>query len=378
MAHYRITKRCLAALISVVALLLVYCPVGNAQPPAAEERQILINPDFLQAQVGGNPPGWFRAMMPNITQGLNAGVSKDEIGPYLFLEQKGVTGNLFNNWAQRIEKPPVGAKLRLEAEVSTRDVTGKGAVVIVAFFNNAGSVLDAMSSEGRVDLSGTKTWTKINLEGTVPPNTDLAIVRLGLSPGAGTLYARYARLYVIGEKAGQMPATTSAVQTEAGKEKQILINPDFSQGLVMGNPPGWFRAMMPNMTQGLNAGVSKDEKGPYLFLEEKGVTGNLFNNWAQRIENPPVGAKLRLEADVSTRDVTGKGAVVIVMFFDKGGNVVGAMSSEGQVDLSGTKPWTKINLEGTVPPNTDLAIVRLGLSPGSGMLLVRYARLYEL
>jgi uncharacterized protein YrrD len=378
MARNRITKGSLAAFLSLLALLVVYCPVGNAQPPAPEERQILINPDFSQAPVGANPPGWFRAMMPNLTQGLNAGVYKDESGPYLFLEQKGVTGNLFNNWAQRIEKPPVGAKLRLEAEVSTRDATGKGAVVMVMFFDKGGNIVGAISSEGQVDLTGTKTWTKINLEGTVPSNTDLAIARLGLSAGAGTLYARYARVYVVGEKAGQMPATTPAVQMEAGKGKQILINPDFSQGLVMGNPPGWFRAMMPKLTQGMNAGINKDEGGPYLFLEQKGVTGNLFNNWAQRIENPPVGAKLRLEAEVSTRDATGKGGVLMVMFFDKGGSVVGAMSSEGQVDLTGTKPWTKINLEGDVPANTDVAIVRLGLSPGSGMLVVRYARLYEL
>jgi hypothetical protein len=88
--------------------------------------------------------------------------------------------------------------------------------------------------------------------------------------------------------------------------------------------------MMPQSTTGLEAGVGRDEAGPYLFLKQEGVQGQLLNNWAQRIEGPPVEAKVRLETQVAVRDAQGKGAVVLVMFFDKAGKIVGGASSEGQ------------------------------------------------
>ncbi len=340
----------------------------------AEGRQVLTNPDFALPLVEGNPPGWFRAMMPKLTTGLETGVGRDEAGPYLFLKQAGVQGQLFNNWAQRLEGPPVGAKVRLETQVAVRTAQGKGAVVLVMFFDKAGKMVGAVSSEGRYDLTGTKGWTAVRLETTVPPDSSLAIVRLGLSPAAGEIQVRYARLYVAGGQQGSSAATVSTPGAPEGR--QVLTNPDFALPLVRGNPPGWFRAMIPQSTTGLEAGVGRDETGPYLFLKQAGVQGQLLNNWAQRMEGPPIGAKVRLETQVAVRNAQGKGALVRVMFFDKAGKMVGAVSSEGRYDLTGTKGWTAVRLETAVPPDSNVAIVRLGLSPAAGEIQVRYARLY--
>jgi uncharacterized protein YrrD len=364
-----------ARLVYLLGLLLsttAVAPVWGADP--AKERQALTNPDFALPLAGGNPPGWFRAMMPKLTTGLEAEVARDEAGPYLFLKQAGVQGQLFNNWAQRLEGPPIGAKVRLETQVAVRNAQGKGAVVLVMFFDKAGKVVGAVSSEGRYDLTGTKDFTVVRLETTVPPDSSLAIVRLGLSAAAGEILVRHARLYLAGGMQGPSAAAVSTPSMPEGR--QALTNPDFALPLAGGNPPGWFRAMMPKLTTGLEAGVARDEAGPYLFLKQAGVQGQLFNNWAQRLEGPPIGAKVRLETQVAVRDAQGKGAVVLVMFFDKAGKIVGGASSEGRYDLTGTKGWTAVRLEATVPPDSDLAIVRLGLSPAAGEIQVRYARLY--
>jgi len=135
---------------------------------------------------------------------------------------------------------------------------------------------------------------------------------------------------------------TEKANPTSDERRQILVNPNFSLPLVKGNPPGWFKAMMPHLTQGFKAGLDKDEKGPYLFLEQKGVKGKLFNNWAQRIEKPPIGQRMRLETEIATENAGGKGAVVLIMFFDKDGRIVGGVSSEKQYDFKGTKKWTKV------------------------------------
>lgn len=356
------------AVSSLVLGATVLLP-GQVHASGTEQRQILINPDFSQ------PLGWFRAMMPHRTEGLKAGVEKDEKGLYLYLEQKGVKGQLFNNWAQRIEKAPIGAKMRLEAEVATRNAADKGGVILLMFFDKDGKILGVTSSEGKVNLMGTKPWTKVKLDAVVPENCDCAIVRLGLK-STGKIMVRYAQLFLQNGESFTSAAGSDVLRPVKDEtRRQILVNPDFRQDPVLGNPPGWFRAMMPRLTQGFKAGLKRDREGPYLYLQQKGVKGQLFNNWAQRIEKPPIGAKMQLETEVATQNARNNGAIIMLMFFDKSGKMLGGASSEARVDLTRTKPWTKVKLDAVVPKNCDVAIVRLGLS-SSGKIKVRYARLY--
>ncbi len=349
-------------LLGVLLGTMAVTPGWGADP--ALGHQVLIDPDFTLPLVEGNPPGWFRAMMPHLTIGFEAGVGRDETGPYLFLRQEGVHGQLFNNWAQRLEGPPMGAKVRLETQVAVRNAQGKGAVVLVMFFDKAGKVVGAVSSEGQYDLTGTKGWTSVRLETTVPPDSDLAIVRLGLSPAAGEIQVRYARLYVAG---GQQGAPVAAVSTPNMQEGQagleLLVNGNFEGTVILDSPVGWFRAMLPDRTVNLSAGLeSVPGHGNVAFIRQEGVRAHVVNNWAQRLDVVPVGARLRLTADVKTRDVPENTGVVMVQCWDEAGELLAAATTQSDQPLGGTQDWRTLSLEITVPLRTSTIIVRCGLS----------------
>jgi hypothetical protein len=358
-----ITKQ--ADFVCVLGLLLstmMVAPVRGADP--AQGQQVLIDPDFTLLLVEGNPPGWFRAMMPHLTTGLEAGVGRDEAGPYLFLKQQGVQGQLFNNWAQRLEGPPIGAKVRLETQVAVRNAQGKGAVVLVMFFDKTGKIVGGASSEEQYDLTGTKGWTAVRLEATVPPDSNLAIVRFGLSPAPGEILVRYARLYVAGGRQGPSAATVSKPAMQEGQAGlELLLNGNFEGPVILDSPVGWARAMLPDATVNLSIGLERvPGHGNVAFVRQEGVRAQVVNNWAQRLDVVPVGARLRLTADVKTRDVPENTAVVMIQCWDEAGELLAAATTQSDQPLGGTQDWRTISLEITVPLRTTTIIVRCGLS----------------
>ncbi len=327
-----------------------------------ESRQILINPDFSLAPIEGNPPGWFRAMIPNRTTDLQAGVGRDEKGAYLYLQQTVVEGRLFNNWAQRIEQPPVGASMRLETEVATENATGDGAVVLIMFFDGNGKVLGGASSQKDYDLTGTKPFAPISLKATVPQGCDLAIVRMGLSSAPGRLMVRYARLVLSGGQQSSAPALTPDLQTgQPGLE--LLANGDFEGLTVQDTPVGWFRAMMPDKAISHSAALQQvPGHGNVAFIHQDGVKTALVNNWAQRLDTIPIGATLQLTAEVKTQDLPENTGVVMIQCWDKEGRLVAATTSLSSQPLSGTQDWRTVTMEIVAPLQTDAVIVRCGLS----------------
>jgi hypothetical protein len=354
-----------ANFVCVLGLLLstlTVAPVWGTD--LAEGQQVLTNPDLALPLVDGNPPGWFHAMMPHLTTGLEAGVGRDGAGPYLFLKQAGVQGQLFNNWAQRVEDPPIGAKMRLETEVAVRNAQGKGAVVVVMFFDKTGKVVGGTSSEGRYDLTGTKGFTSVRLQTTVPQNSDLAIVRLGLSPASGEILVRYARLYVAGGGQGPSAAAVSPPAAQEGQAGlELLVNGDFEGGVILDAPVGWFRAMMPDRAINHSAGIeSVPGHGNVAFIRQEGVKAQIVNNWAQRLEVVPTGARLQLTADVKTEDLPENTGFVMIQCWDEAGRLLAAATSQSDQPLGTTQDWTTVVLEITVPLRTSTIIVRCGLS----------------
>jgi hypothetical protein len=349
-------------LLGLLLSMMMVAPIWGADP--AQGKQVLIDPDFTLPLVDGNPPGWFRAMMPHLTIGLEAGVGRDEVGPYLFLKQEGVQGQLFNNWAQRLEGPPIGAKVRLETQVAVRNAQGKGAVVLVMFFDKAGKIVGGASSEEQYDLTGTKGWTAVRLEATVPPDSNLAIMRLGLSPAAGEIQVRYARLYVAGGAQGAPTAAVSAPGMQEGQAGlELLVNGNFEGPVILDSPVGWFRAMLPDRTVNLSAGLeSVPGHGNVAFIRQEGVRAQIVNNWAQRLDVVPVGARLRLTADVKTRDMPENTGVIMIQCWDEAGELLAAATTQSDQPLGGTQDWRTISLEITVPLRTSTIIVRCGLS----------------
>jgi len=364
-------KTLLGYLVILLIFFLATATISLAQVPTiktTQPRQILVNPDFsLPLDANQNPPGWFRAMIPNNTIDLKAGVSKDNEGPFLFLEQKGVKAMLFNNWAQRIENPPIGAKVQLEALVSTENAGDKGAVIMVMFFKENGDVLGAASSEGKVDLTGTKPWTKITLDANVPTGCNVAIVRLGLSQSAGKLKARYAKLFILEEGKQQIITTAPSKPESWTAGLELLANGNFEETVSADSPTGWFRAMMPNLAIDHKAGTEElPNHGKVAFIEQKGTKASVINNWAQRLEVIPVGARLKLTADVKTQNVPENTGVIMIQCWDTKssaeGKLLAAATSQSSQPIGGTQDWKTISMEITVPDKTDAIIVRCGLS----------------
>ncbi len=354
-------------LICIVSSVLPAMVVWSAEKEnAADEvhRQILVNPDFSLPLVGDNPPGWFRAMIPEKTDDLKADLVKDNKGPYIYMQQKGVKEWLFNNWAQRIEKPPIGQRMRLETEVATENATDKGAVVLIMFFDKDGNVIGGTSSEQSYDLTGTKKWTKISLEATVPNRSDLAIVRLGLSPAAGKIMVRYARLYLFDKKQAlpsKVVSTSESQRWQAGSE--MLVNGDFEGSVILDTPAGWFRAMIPDETINHKAGVEDiPSHGKVVFIEQDGVKIRLVNNWAQRLDIVPIGAHLRLTVEVKTEKLPENTGFVMIQCWNKEDKLVAAATSQSSQPIGGTEDWKTVSMEIKVPEDTVTIIVRCGLA----------------
>ncbi len=372
----RITFVNVACLIILAFFVIMAIGDSNSQVSSTKKdspRQILVNPDFsLPLDKSGNPPGWFQAMIPNNTIGLKAGIFKDAEGPYLFLEQQGVKGMLFNNWAQRIENPPIGARVRLEALVSTQNAKGNGAAVMVMFFSRSGSILGEASSEGKINLTGTKPWTKIELDGKVPTGCTTAIVRLGLSSNAGKLKVRYAKLYLLDEGIPQQSAVVPLEARSWTAGLELLTNGDFEELVSEDSPSAWFKAMVPQQAIDHKAGIEElPNHGKVAYIKQRGTRVSLVNNWAQRLEVIPVGARLKLTAEVKTADVPENTGVVMIQCWDtkssSEGKLLAAATSQSSQPIGGTRDWTKVSMEVTVPQNTDAITVRCGMYQ-SGMI----------
>lgn len=333
--------------------------------PAADDaaHQALINPDFSQPLIGEDPPGWFRAMIPGMTESLEAGRGEEGGEYYLYMTQKGSQPNLFNNWAQRLDNPPIGATLTLSAELATSGVTGPGAAALVMLFDANGNDCGSVSSEGQVIITGDVPFTPITLQSAVPPAAQTAIVRFGLLPGSeGTLKVRRTSLMVKnGASVVDSVSSPRAASWEAGLE--LLINGDFEAPVVVGHPPGWFRAMIPNQTDGLSAGVSAaGDRGQVAYIYQNGLKARVINNWAQRLDIVPIGATLRLQADVKTHDLPENTGFIMVQCWGDGERLLAAATTQTSQPLGGSADWKTVGCEVTVPVGTQTIIVRCGLS----------------
>ncbi len=245
-----------------------------------------------------------------------------------------------------------------------QNAQGKGAIVLVMFFDRTGKVVGGASSEGRYDLTGTKGFTSVRLETTVPADSNLAIVRLGLSPASGEIMVRYARLYLVdGQEGPPTPAVFASDTQEEQAGLELLINGDFEGGVILDAPVGWFRAMMPDRAINHSAGIeSVPGHGNVAFIRQEGVKAQIANNWAQRLDVVPIGARLQLTADVKTENLPENTGFVMVQCWDEAGRLLAAATSQSEQPLGGTQDWTTVVLEVTVPLRTSTIIVRCGFS----------------
>ena len=339
-----------SASLSILVISLAAC--SWAQP-----QQLLVNPDFSLPLVNGLPPGWFKASINLDAPEFSMDVKEDDRGHYLILKQEILQKNIFNNWAQRIESPPLGKRVRLVAEVATEQAQSKGAVVLLMFFDQDGRIVGAASSENQVKLTGTKPWQMIELETDVPQEAQLGMVRFGLSD-TGAIKVHDARLYLLEDK----PSTEEkSYAAPAGLE--LIQNGSFDQGMMLGLPLGWFKAMNPTRAVNMDAGMETMEgHAQVVYIKQEGIKIPVINNWAQRLETVPLGATLRLSAEVKTRDLPENTGFIMLQCWDKNDKLVAAGTTQGNQSIGGTEDWKKVSLEVTVPEETASIIIRCGLS----------------
>ena len=345
--------------IQLYTLVFLLAVTGWTRTPQSEAQQLLINSDFTLPLINDIPPGWFKASMDPNTAGLDMGLEHDEKGPYLYLRQQTIQKNILNNWAQRIESPPLGRKLRLDTEVATDNIEGQGGIVLLMFFDKSGRIVGGASSEDTIDLTGTREWTQVTMEADVPENADVGMVRIGLNNSAGLIKARYARLYLL-EDQKALP-TIETTPSQAGLE--LLHNGSFDEGMMLGMPVGWFKAMIPDKAINLQAGLeTMAGRGQVAFIQQEGVKAPLINNWAQRLDTVPLGARLKLTAEVKTRDLPENTGFVMLQCWNRDDRLVGGATTQGNQPIGGTEDWKTVSLEIDVPVETESIIVRCGLA----------------
>jgi len=347
-------KTILVRTIVLVVALASWVHAQNSVP-----QQLLINPDFSMPLVDGVPPGWIKAVSASSQENLEMGVERDEQGPYLYLEQNAPGKTFLNNWAQSIRNLPIGAKIRLEIEVATQNAQEAGGIVSLYFFDKKNQILrGSVSSKDRIDLSGTHEWTKVTTNARVAEGTYRCSVQVGLHSGVGKIMARHARLYLLGNEEPAPDRTTSA---PAGWE--LLSNGSFDEVMRFNVPIGWLRAMMPDQTHDLYAGLEPmDDRGQVAFIKQEGVKTRLANNWAQRLDTVPRGARLKLTAEVKTQNLPENTGFVMLQCWNRGNKLVAAGTTQGSHPIGGTEDWKTVSFEVDVPIETESIIVRCGLA----------------
>lgn len=328
-----------------------------AQSLPSQPQQLLVNPDFALPLVNGLPPGWFKASVNLDAPEFSMDVEEDDRGRYLVLKQEVLQKNIFNNWAQRIESPPLGKRVKLVTEVATEQTQGKGAVVLLMFFDQSGRIAGAASSENQVKLTGTKPWQTIVLEAEVPPEAQLGMVRFGLSD-TGTIKIHDARLYLLED---EQPVEKELHAAPAGLE--LIQNGSFDQGMILGLPLGWFKAMNPARAIHLDAGMETMEGcGQVIYIKQDGVTAPVINNWAQRLETVPLGATVSLSVAIKTKDLPYNTGFVMLQCWDKNDKLIATNSTQSIPLIGGTEDWRNVCFQMDIPEETESIIVRCGLT----------------
>lgn len=424
------------SVLIVTAVLVVFRAPAPAQsgPGQPDRLQILLNPSFADgANERGHPKGWLPAMLPARSQNLEWGQEESDGRPILFIRQTAAAEGVFNHWAQSALAPTPGSAVTIEAELKTEGVTGMGAAVMLAFRDGRGREAGMVTNLAQVPpvyVRGDSDWTPVRLHGIVPGTAIRMDARVGLAPGsAGALLIRGVRLYherggpagspggvrppgdelnAEGVGAGAPAATPGPAATDTtalpessdtstsdnsdksdssdnsstgaksppANSAQLLANPELREADANSAPAAWFCTILKNFTSGARSGLASDADGPYLYLSQNSASEGAFSNWAQRVDNPPAGAVLRMSAIVAVRDAK-PGGLVKMEFLGANGNLIAAHTSEGVHDLSGNRGWQTVTLEGTVPEGCARVIVRVGLAPqpGSGTLYLRRATL---
>jgi hypothetical protein len=169
-------------LLGTCGMLVVAAQQPQDAQSSAAGFELVVNGDFEGSANGEVPGGWFKAMSPAQTMDLHAGLEKAPgRGNVASIEQAGVKAPLCNNWAQRLHTIPIGATVRVTAEVKTENVPANTGFIMVQCWDSARHLIIGASSLSVQPIGGTEDWKPVSFEFAVPQATRTIILRCGLT-----------------------------------------------------------------------------------------------------------------------------------------------------------------------------------------------------
>ena len=144
------------------------------------------------------------------------------------------------------------------------------------------------------------------------------------------------------------------------KGENILLNSGFEEGkndeLLY-----WFQAIIPDDNLTMLWDKTVFYNGSYsVGINNTHIYDNdTCNNWAQEIDEVPIGRIIELSGWVKT--IESEDVAMVIQCWDDENNIVGFGTTEVSNNINGTNDWNEYNASVFVPIKTKKIIVRLAL-----------------
>ena len=142
--------------------------------------------------------------------------------------------------------------------------------------------------------------------------------------------------------------------------ENLLLNSGFEEG-SNDIPTSWFKAIVPadNLTMLWDDTVVYNGSRSVGIINYHDYINDTCNNWAQEIEDLPIGRTIEISGWIKT--INSEDVGMIIQCLDEEYNFVGANSTETFNPINGTNDWNFYKSSVFVPLKTNKIIVRLFL-----------------
>lgn len=229
---YRATGCALAILLGMLGVLLIAAERPDAALNAGAGLELLVNGDFEGPVTAKGPTGWFKAISPKGVETMRVDVQEiPRRGNVAFMELTGVEIKAANNWAQRVLTIPVGATVRVAADVKTQDVPANTGFAMVQCWDANERLISGASSQSVEQIGGTEDWKRVSFEFIVPSGTEAMILRCGLA-GPGKIWFDNVSMKVISTAGNQKGFQGRGFEVTGESLEQLKRVNAFTEGLA--------------------------------------------------------------------------------------------------------------------------------------------------
>jgi hypothetical protein len=155
--------------------------------PTALAESYLVNPSFEDVDAGGEPQRWDRFVMPmdGAFARLDSGAAEGDYCAMIHIPTE-YAKEPVNNWSQNIIHELGGKEIYVSGSIKTREAT-EAAFLLQCWHRNPNRLLAAVTTSTEYPTYGTKDWSRVEANLTVPAGTDFLVVRC-LLKGRGTAW----------------------------------------------------------------------------------------------------------------------------------------------------------------------------------------------